>query len=315
MSVSLGQLESGLKRIVRGWHPALLHSFERYASSRGRLAHRARSQQGNADPYWLLVPQWLVARYPGRRRSDQRFLRDALCGQFCTFLALKIHDDVFDGHVQDRSLIFATDYLFLSARDAFTPYFSATSSFWPFFDSSLRRTLSAIIETDHSQLHGYGPPSSVAALAREGYASCNIAAYAVCLRLKRVSVFHKLARCTDELAFVGQLLDDFEDLQADFQRGRVNYAAWFLLGRSVNRRRNVMQQVAREIVVNGSADRFFKMLQRHLQRAGEIAETVGMPELVDYVRRYRKALEASETLLHRQRVQMVFDMMKAPPRG
>jgi hypothetical protein len=306
MHVSLGQLESGLKRIVRGWHPALVRSFERYASSKGRLSHRVKNEQAGEDPYWLLVPQWIVARSPGRRRTDQRFLLDVLCGQFCAFLALKIHDDLFDGHIRDRSLVFTSDYLLLSAREAFTPYFSAHSPFWPFFDSALKRTLHAIIETDHSQLHGYGTPSSVAALAREGYAACNIAAYAVCLRLNRVNLFQKLARCTDELAFVGQLLDDLEDMQEDFQRGRVNYAAWFLLGRSVNRRRNIMQQVARGIIVNGSAARFFTMLQKHLQRAGEMADSIGIPELEDYVGRYRKALEASETSLHRERVRMVF---------
>jgi hypothetical protein len=308
MDISLKQMESELKRTVRKWHPALVRSLVRYATSRERLSRHPGSRGVESDPYWLAVPQWLMRRHSGRRRGDRKFLHDALSGQFCAFLALKIHDDLFDEHVEDRSLIFAADHLLLAARGAFTPSFSDGSPFWPMFDASIKRTLDAIIETDRCQLHGYGQPSRVLALAREGYAVCNIGTYAACLRLDKPDLFPDLVRCTDLLAFVGQVLDDFEDLQDDVQRGRVNYAAWWLVGGVVPRKANFIRRVARAFIVDGSVARFFAMLQEQLLRAGTIAATLGLPELTDYIVAYRKGIERTEKLLHRRRVQLAFDI-------
>jgi hypothetical protein len=306
MRISFRSLDSTTARIVRGWHPALIHSFKRYVLSDERRSLRVKSGHADADPYWLRIPGWVMGANRGRRNTNQRFLSEILGGQLCAFLGLKIQDDILDGHVRDRSLILACDCLFLSAREAFEPYFPPDSKFWQYFASSLRRTINAIVETDKCQRIGYGSRSAVARLAGEGYAGCNIAAYAACLRSRRTHLFRSLVRCTDELAFVGQLIDDFEDMEEDLQRGRVNYAMWFLLGESVNRRRNIRQRLAREIIVHGRADRFFRMLQSHLLRAGTIAGTIRMPELEDYVSTYRKSLEGLETLLHRQRVQTIF---------
>jgi hypothetical protein len=307
MHVSVRQLQPYLRRIIKGWHPALRRSFRQYFFSTSLTSRRLRMNQACNLPYWLVIPQWLAKLFLGKQRTNQRFLFDVLCGQFCMFLAVKIHDDVFDGQAQDRSLLFAADHLLLSARQAFAPYFSSKSLFWSFFDSSLRQTVNAIIAVDQSQLHGYGSPSSVAALARQGYAACNIAAYAICLRAKRIRLFQRIARCTGELAFVGQLLDDLEDMMVDFQRGRVNYAAYFLLGPSIDRRKNFVGRLTRSIILNGSADRFFDMLQGHLQRACEIADTTAVPMLVDYVGNYRIELKSMETQLHRKRVQVLFE--------
>ena len=307
MRVSARQLQLCLSGIVSGWHPAVRRSFRGYVGPSSPTFRCLKTNQARDLPYWLVLPQWLAGLFLGKRRTEERFLSDAVCGQFCVFLALKIHDDVFDGQVQDRTLLFASDHLLLSARQKFAPYFSSSSSFWSFFDSSLAQTLNAIVAVDECQIRGYGSPSSVAALARQGYAACNIAAYAICLQSKRVRLFHRIVRCTDELAFVGQSLDDMQDMMVDFQRGRVNYAAYFLLGRSSDRRKNFMGRLARRIILDGSAERFFEMLQRHLERAREIAATTAIPMLVDYVRNHRLQLQSIETQWHRKRVQMLFE--------
>lgn len=278
-----------LKECAGRWDRALGRSFRQYLAARPGLQDRRRKEE---PPYWILLPQWLLRKGSGRGKVRARFLADILFGQCCAFLAVKIHDDVFDGHVRDRSLIFAADHLLLSAREAFAPHFRDDSPFWRTFDGSVRRTIDAIIATDECQRRGYGPPGSVRALAREGYAVCNVATYAACLSMGRTALFERVLRCTDELAFVGQLMDDLEDVQEDSQRGRRNYAAIFLRGR--------------DDLFGGGADRWFSLLRRHLLIAARAAHHAGIPELSAYVAKHQSALAAAEALAHHQRVHLVF---------
>jgi hypothetical protein len=303
MRVSTHQLNERLEKCVRTWDPALARAFLRYVAARPRLPNRGGR---GAAPYWLLLPQWLAGRVRGGRTAGAQFLSDALFGQCCAFLAVKVHDDVFDGHVDDRSLIFAADHLFISAREAFTPHFRGDSPFWRFYDNSVRRTLDAIVATDACQVRGYGSPASVRALAGEGYAVCNVATIAACLRARTPALFAKIVRCTDELAFVGQLLDDMEDVREDLGRGRRNYAAWFLLGRSGRNGDDAMQPLMKNLVINGAADAWFALLRRHLTKAAGHAASAGIPELAALVAEHQREIDAAEDLYHKQRVNLFF---------
>lgn len=142
---------------------------------------------------------------------------------------------------------------------------------------------------------------------REGYAACNIATYAVCLRAKRIRLFETVAQCMGELAYVGQILDDLEDMIVDFKRGRVNYAAYCLVGQSIDRRKNLSGQLTSGVILKGTGERFFKMLLDHLQRARETAEITGLPMLVEYVERQRSQLTSIETHWHQKRVHVLFE--------
>jgi hypothetical protein len=263
-----------------------------------------------AEPHWLLVPQWLLQRFGQRKRSDRRFLLDILHGQFCAFLAVKLQDDLFDQQVSDRCLIYAADHLLLSAREALAPHFRSRSVLWPFFDASLRETINSIIEWDQSQLHGFGPVSSVKAITSAGYAVCNLATFAVCLRLNKARLFRTLLPCTDEIAFVGQLLDDLEDIQSDFDRGRLNYAARFLLKRPARNSPDLVDRLAMAIVVDGRLSEFLKMLRRHLDRAARIAATIDSPGLTEYIAWHRKALESIDMQQHQIRVRALVGNIK-----
>jgi hypothetical protein len=295
----------GVENVSRAWHPSLARSFERYASARTRV-WRTRKVGVQTEPHWLLLPQWLMQQHGRKNMADSRFLADILRGQFCAFLGIKLQDDLFDQQVSDRSLIYVADHLLLSAREAFTPHFSAKSSFWPFFDSRLRDTINSIIDWDQAQLHGFGPVSSVKAMTSAGYAVCNLATFAVCLRRKKFRLFQALLSCTDEIAFVGQLLDDLEDIEPDFARGRLSYAVRFLLNRPIKSSADLNHRLASAIVVDGRLGDFLRMLGRHLDRAASIAASVKLPELLAYITRHRKVLESLERQQHQKRAGLLF---------
>lgn len=309
--VSLNELDARLRKRVRAWDPALARSFRRYFPAWPRILARPR---GAAEPYWILVPHGIVARHLGRRVSSRRFLEDVLFGQSCALLAVKIHDDLFDGHCDDRSLIFAADHLLLAAHEAFSFHFPRHSPFWSYCASAISRTLNAIVAVDECQVHGYRSPGSVAAMIREGYAVCNIGTYAACLRARIAPQFERIARCTDELAFVGKMLDDLEDMQEDRKRGRINLAAYLVMGSSAGSRKKSIQKFAKSVLLNGSVDRWYAMLQRHLRRAATEAAASGIPELTHHVVTHQKAVASSEGLLHQKRVQLVFGGLQRRPR-
>ncbi len=296
----------GVEKGVREWHPQLARSFERYASVRTRR-RRAKKDHVRAEPHWLLLPQWLMRHHRQKDKASKKFLADIVRGQFCAFLAIKLQDDLFDGHVSDRSLIYAADHLLLSARTSFAPYFPTRSAFWTFFDSSIRRTVNAIIDWDDCQLHGFGPASSVKGMTSAGYAVCNLGTFAVCLRLKKPRLYRALLPWTDELAYVGQLLDDLEDMQEDFLQGRLNYAARFLLGRPTNSRTEIAQQLATAILFDGKLGEFLKMLEGRLSRAAGIARSIGLPPLLEFIHEYQGMLGSMEKKNHQRRVRAIFE--------
>lgn len=295
------RLRERLRRTVRTWDPALARAWTAYVSARKNLPARLNDDEG---PYWLRVPRWIARRCSAR--MGRRFLDDVLFGQSCAFLAVKIHDDLFDGHVADRSLLFAADHLLLASREAFEPHFPGDGEFWNSFNGSFRRTLNAVIAVDECQLHGHPGHAAAAALVRQGYSVCNIGSYAVCRRAGKQRLFAAVARCTGEIAVVGQFLDDLEDMNDDYRRGRVNYAAWVLLGSSRRGRRRGVNRKFPRLLLDGTGDRWFAMLRAHVRRAEVLAAQTGISELSGHVREYGQAVATAERLLHRSSVDLVF---------
>jgi len=264
-------------------------------------------------PYWLLIPQWLSPRSGKITHAHTRFLLDVLTGQFCAFLAVKIHDDVFDRQTEDLALIYAADQLLLSAAAAFEPYFSSRSTFWPFMRDSLKKTFNAISDVDHAQLHGYGSARSTARSTAGMYAVCNLATYAVCLQTGRRRMYPRIQRCTDEIACVGQYLDDLEDIEVDLRRGRLNYAGRILAGERARGKSNVLRMVARGALIDGTSDRFLAILRGHLERATRHAGQSGIPELVDLVKSQSELLDSIGYAMHGKRVDSILGSI-APAR-
>ena len=195
-----------------------------------KLSPAPHSPAGRSSdqPYWILLPQWLHRRYRRNRFQHpppRAFLRDILWGQYCLFLSVRIHDDLFDGHARLPSLIFAADQLLLEAEQTFSRWMPYESAFWKTYRSSMRETVGAILRVDELQR---SPATSPRKLIRE-YADVNavlkISSLALCLRYKRLNDVPYVDRFMNNIAVGSQLLDDFRDLAEDFKGKRFNYVA------------------------------------------------------------------------------------------
>jgi hypothetical protein len=309
--------------VVQNWSPELARDFREFSSwLEVRSSPRNNSKKRNDTfPYWLQLPIWLAKSYShgnGRRPVSPHFLDDILWGQFCLFYFTKIHDDVFDQHTGHLSLVFAGDELLLEAYRVFLRYFEPSSVFWQYLDSCIRDTLKAIMAVDKLQRTSYSREVDVLRLyirkklCAKGYAICKTATYAICIRAGRQKDFPFAEAFADEFALVGQVLDDFDDMKDDLDRGRLNSAASFLLrygssGRSDRSR--AKERIARNVVGTAAVGKLFDELRLHLDKAGKKIGPLKLREAEEHISSFKLCLDSYEERLHRQRIELMMSLM------
>jgi hypothetical protein len=259
--------------------------------------------------YWLIVPDGLTVLYRKKHRClslNSHFIRDVLRAQVCLYLAIRIHDDLYDQHEKRLSLIWEGDAFLLKAQRAMTDHFGRRSPFWEYYHRSISTTIRAVREIDSSQMRSQ--PHCPFPLKK--YANLNslfkIATHAVCLKAGRMRDFNKLSGCFDQLAIVGQMLDDFEDIIEDFNRGRVNSVARIFLNAGGSPRRKPLDRMAHNLLYTDVSTRLFRQLDRYLDKAQKSIECIELPALEEYLVSYRDSVRRIGERVHAQRVRQLF---------
>jgi hypothetical protein len=313
-SSAMDSIGRRLESSLQSWEPQLAWDFRLYASAQSRpRARRGRQQTPEVEqPYWLLLPQWLARnwRRSGKAQGlDRRSVEDILWGQYCLFLWLKIHDDIFDEQTHRISLIYAGDAFLVKACEVFSHCFETSSPFWRFFYSSLDETLSTIDAMDRHERSGRLQGLRSLSLIAKEYAMCKIASYAICLKAGREHDFPRVARFADEMAIMGQTIDDLQDMEKDLERGRINPAASCLLGPGRNGQRpgpQTLHRIAENLRNTDVSTRLFSALRRRVDRAARAIAPLGIPEAEAFLRSCRVHLERMEDRFHRERVKLIF---------
>jgi len=236
-------------------------------------------------------------------------VNDILWGQYCLFLCIKIHDDLYDRHTNRPSLIYAGDEFLLKANRVFSLHFRASSSFWDFFYSSLRESLRAIVALNDLQLSGNARGAELLKYYTKEYSLCKIGSYAICLQGRRSADFSQVSAFSDEMAVIGQVVDDLQDIKEDIEDGRLNYAAGFLLRGEESRNltsRQLLKRIARDLLLTDASTRLFRQLHRRLSRAEKLIRPLRLSNASEYLDFYRMSLDNMEDRLHRQRVELLF---------
>jgi hypothetical protein len=311
MSFLTNSFGQRFEKLIQRWNSQLARDFRQYANLRAQpeISSELSEIARYGEPYWLLIPEWLATAYrqkDGRRSLDRRFLKDVLWGQYCLFLAIKIHDDMFDKHVDQPSLVWAGDEFLQEAQGAFARHFERSSRFWEFYARAIRTTIRAVVENDWIQSQRRPSYTKLFRLHAGMYSVCKIAAYAVCLRSSKVHDVGRLSVFMDQMAIVGQTIDDFGDIGEDLNRGRRNSVAAFLLRSEAPSRREDSQRIARSLLFTDATQRLFRILQRRLGRAEESIRYLDMPAAARYLSYYKDSIRRLEHRMHTQRVRQLF---------
>lgn len=193
---------------------------------------RRQSFAAGPPPYWFLLPVWLSrqsACSQHRQRLPRSFLDDVQWGQYCLFRAVRIRDDLFDGHVRGARLYQVSDLLLIESKRAFARHFSRSSPFWKGFEASFLQTLEGIRSVKKAQRSGTTNGKELLGTYASVCAIFSVSALAVCCRLRCMRHFATVRKFCDAMARAGQLLDDFLDMREDLERREVNAATAFFL--------------------------------------------------------------------------------------
>lgn len=300
------------ERFTGSLHPAVARDVRRRLSFLSAPVYRGALSNSRQLPVWMLLPRWLARKWDSDLNAApirRGFLTDVLWGQFCLYALIKLHDDVFDGHVDTPGLIFAGDAFLVEARRCFARHFEADSPFWHFHDAALRKTLSAITAVDESQLRAEARYPVVARLYTDGYAVCKTASHAVCLAAGHVQAFRRVSEYLDGFAIAGQVLDDLEDMESDLERGRVNFAAASFARRARPRgftKEETAKYLVRGIVMTDASDRLFARLAGEIDRSARAMRVLSVLPAIGHASRLQKAIGRIAEGYRRKRVDVLF---------
>jgi hypothetical protein len=304
--------ERRLRRATSSWPAATARVARAYLRGLHRTGRRAGT---DGDPFWLLLPVWLhaTATPRARRALRSRFLADVCWGQYCLFLCIRIHDDLFDGHASDLRLIFVADHLLVESQRAFAPH--VPDAFWPIYHDLLQTTTSAILEMDERQRAGAGTRDGLAAHARVA-SIFKAGAAAVCLATGQRLSYARVGAFADELAIMAQVLDDLEDFVEDGERGRLNSVA-ALLTQSGGRCRapRDVRAAGTSLLFGDGARRLLMSLRESYRRAREAIRPLRIDPADCYLQVLEQNLDELAAMLHRARVEARFGTAATAARG
>lgn len=297
--------------LCRKWPAMIRDDFLRFRRS---FHERRPAPSGVKQPYWMLMPQWLWTSFNEHKKSPRagpRFLHDILWAQHCLFMVLRLQDDLFDGEVAPHSLIYASDLFLLECDRVLGRHFRQSPEFEIAKRGFLRKTIHGIVEADALQSFPGNGYRSLPAEYRRQCALFKLGSFAVCLKAGRMKLFPRVSAYCDQMAVVGQILDDVIDIREDFNRGRLNYAASLILRprrQTVPVKKRSLRQIASNILRSDVAESLLADLRGHLELAASTIAPLRLEPAAEYLIAYREAIEEMAKQIRRQRVKTLFGL-------
>jgi hypothetical protein len=285
-------------------HARLVERLNRWSGKGIDFPDLTLTGGGSLDPYWLVLPSWLVrrARCAGSRPIGERSLRGIVSGQQAIFLFARLHDDVVDGATAQRLAVYAGDDFLIEAERLFARYVGADRWFWRQFRACVRDSLQAVMEIDERQRR----PGAMDREALNLYASASrllaVGAAAVCARIGRQRNFSRVLPLADELAIAAQILDDLLDIDEDLACGRFNFAANALGIDDLEQSATRNGRLRRAVLIDNAVGAIIGEMERHLRRAGEIAGAMKLRGALVHIDALRAHAQSLSKALHHARV-------------
>lgn len=288
----------------------MLASMPGQAGARRRDApslHLPHSQ----TPDWILIPIWLDQAW-ARRRSASRIgaaLARILWGEYALFLSIRIQDDLFDEHRDDRRLLFVADRFLLESLESFQRFAELDDAFWAFYRSCVRDTVDGILEVGRLETEAgrftrghLGLHSRVGAIFKVGAAAVS--------RLRgHDRDMAWLSRLQDQLAIVSQIRDDLQDVAPDLKGGRFTWVGNTLLqaraGESIAPDQRARRLAAGFMIPERAAVIVEEMRRTVRAAAAAVPESAPRP-IHDLVHKLTATPDEVERHMHEARVRWVF---------
>lgn len=308
-------LKSKTERFILTLPFPMRRDLHRYLKSAHRLRtkqHSSRSAR-QSQQYWILLPLWLAEtfrfRAKGRATLDRRFINDVLWAQYCLFQQVRIHDDLLDQQESNLALIFAANQFQLEADRVLSRHFVRASQFWKVYRTLLSETNRAIVNVRSLQSSKKLALEDLLAQQTKVYAILKVGSAAICAKTGQMRHFPQVSKFADEMAKIGQALDDLIDIEEDLGRGEFNYACAYILRIRRKRmpgRKHALAAISQSLMAGDVVPGFFHQLRMHLHTARRVLQPLEIDVAEEYLQRYETSITAMEDDLHRQRIRLIF---------
>jgi hypothetical protein len=297
---------------MRAWPPAMRTAGHEYFASPGNRADTTPRTSGRSrrrivdQHYWLHLLNWLMTR---ASPPDPALLDDVVWAQYCLFVFIRMQDDVFDGQVRSPRLLFVANEFLLEAERAFAR--CSRPEVAEYVRGTIAETSRAILAVDVLQRRDIASVSEMTALYAAVAAIFKAAPAAICLAHDDFRALGHAEAFADGLAVAGQLIDDFEDIDADLEDGRLNLAVRILAPRVCPRQPGARRAAHRAIVEGTRLPKLFALIREHVSASRAALAPLDLPDAEAYLQQVDRDVDALERAVHRARVRAVFD----PPVG
>ena len=304
-------LEQRVARKLRSWPQAVADDVAAYL---GQSRSGAGGPRDDGERLWSMLPRWLLddRRFAAAAHRRRGWLDDILWAQYCLFLFVRIHDDLFDGQTQKRSLLFVADELLVESESTLARHISA-GPFWQLFRESVATTLQGILKVDACQQRPGAMSRRSLALYADVSAIFKVGTAAVTVGSGRMREFRHLGRFSDEMAIAEQILDDLFDVEEDLARERYNFAANRLLGGDPARVAGRADRLAREVLFGDGVSALLQTVHQHLDRAGAAIAPLRLAPAARYVDAFRRGVDELRKQVHAARVAHIFRNVRVGP--
>lgn len=232
---------------------------------------------------WTL--EWHLPRWLGDSLGlDRAVSTELVLSNILGLGSLRLQDDLLDDEIGQGDRADATALsavLYAAAVDIYRCQLSARSRFWAELELRMAEWRAASSEAESVRLDAGG----TAQLAARG-APLKLCAFAVCELAGRLDLLPAIESCLDETLSAMVLYDHAMDWQADLDAGRWNafVAAWAegpARSQDLDRTR---ANVYVAMMARGAVSRYFGQIHAAYARAIDVAATLAIPELTDYLR-------------------------------
>jgi len=262
-------------------------------------------------PSWLQLPVWLHEgwrRPSASERLSSRVL-DLLWAQYALFAYIRLQDDLLDRHMSDLQIQFVADRFLVESLESMDRAREADAKSRAFYRTCLQTTVDGILEV--RMLEGSPGTFDEHHLALHSRVSSifKVATAAVCTVHRRSTELAWLIPLQDELAVVGQICDDLQDLEDDLREGRYTFAANALIGARTGEaitHADAMHRAAEGMLSSARTDRIVLALERAASTARALVPDTAPAPLHELVASLQKRSSVLRQNLHEASVRWIF---------
>lgn len=281
-------LRSRWTRYVSTLSPVERSELRAYIRHARNDAARVRGQ-----PYWFMAPQWLNGAWR-RGHGDPGFLGDILWAQYCLFFCIRLQDDILDGHWNQPAGVFLSNRLLIESERTLARHFNGQDTFWRCFFGFVEQTSRSILAVRKAQIGTSTQISVFRRLYAEVSAVLKTASAAVCFKWNKLGAFEQIDKVADAFAFIGQTIDDLQDIESDSGSGVVTFASRAILmraGMRLKKNGNHLERTVFQAAFKADGlDYLISLLQRELKQIQPDIVSLNITPLERYASRYEKYL-------------------------